>query len=79
MAQPAGDHISFCGNGNAIHHLRTGLFVHKGIVSAIKEGSVVSDRMSYVILRGHWCDIVLVCLHQLSVKVMIQKTAFMRI
>jgi hypothetical protein len=28
-------------------------------VSAVKRVEFVSDRTSYMILRGHWCDIVL--------------------
>jgi hypothetical protein len=27
--------------------------------SAVKRAEFVSDRMLYIILRGHWCDIVL--------------------
>jgi hypothetical protein len=33
-------------------------FVHKRIISAVKRGEFFSDRMSYVILRGRWCDVV---------------------
>jgi exonuclease III len=29
------------------------------VISAVKKVEVVSDRMSYIILRGRWCDIVL--------------------
>jgi hypothetical protein len=29
--------------------------VHKRIISAVKRVEFVSDRMSYIILRGHWC------------------------
>jgi hypothetical protein len=35
------------------------LSVHKTIISAVKRAGFVSDRMSYIILRGNWCDIVL--------------------
>jgi hypothetical protein len=28
--------------------------VHKRIISAVKRAEFVSDRMSYIILRGHW-------------------------
>jgi hypothetical protein len=31
----------------------------KRIISAVKRVQFVRDRMSYIILRGHWCDIVL--------------------
>jgi hypothetical protein len=34
-------------------------FVHQRIVSAIKRVEFVSDRMSYIVLRGRWCNIVL--------------------
>jgi hypothetical protein len=44
---------------SADHHLGTGLFIHKGIISAVKMVEFVSDRMSYIILRGRWCNIVL--------------------
>jgi hypothetical protein len=33
--------------------------VHKRIISAVKRIEFVSDRMSYIILRVRWCDIVL--------------------
>jgi hypothetical protein len=33
--------------------------VHKRIISAVKRVEFVSDRMSYIILRGRWCHIVL--------------------
>jgi hypothetical protein len=33
--------------------------VHKRIVSAVKRTEVVSDRMSYIMLRGRWCLIAL--------------------
>jgi hypothetical protein len=39
-----------CGSEN--HELGTGSFVHKRITSAIKRVGFVSDRMSYIILRG---------------------------
>jgi hypothetical protein len=70
--EPAGDYNFFYGNGNADHHLRTGFFVHKSIISAVKRVEFVSDRMSYIKLRGRWCDIiVLMCMHQLRINVMI--------
>jgi exonuclease III len=50
--EPAGDYAFFYGNGNADHLLGTGFFVHKRIISVIKRVEFVSDRMSYIILRG---------------------------
>jgi hypothetical protein len=31
------------------------IFVHKRIISAVKMVEFVSDRKSYIILRGRWC------------------------
>jgi hypothetical protein len=39
--------------------IRYWFFVHKRIISAVKSVEFVSDRMSYTILRGRWCRIVL--------------------
>jgi hypothetical protein len=33
--------------------------VYKRIISAVKRAEFVSDRMSYIILTGRWCDIVI--------------------
>jgi len=34
-------------------------FVHHRIVSAVKRVEYVSDRVSYIVLRGHWCNIII--------------------
>ena len=39
------------------HQLRTEFFVHHRIVSAVKREEFVSDRMSYIVLRGCLCNI----------------------
>jgi hypothetical protein len=44
--------------GNVDHQLRTGFFVLKRIVSAVMGVEFISDRMSYVILRGRLCNII---------------------
>ena len=36
----------------------TGFFVHHRIVSAVKGVKVVGDKMSYIVLRGRWCNII---------------------
>jgi hypothetical protein len=55
--QQANIHFSMDkGNGN--HELGTSLyFVHMKIISAVKRLEFVCDRMSYMILRGRWCII----------------------
>jgi hypothetical protein len=49
--------------GNGDHQLGTGFFVHKRIVSAVRRGKFISDRMSYIILRGRWCNIIVLNVH----------------
>ena len=44
----------------------TGLFVHHRMVSAVKGVEFFSDRMSYIILRGRWCNIIVLNVHGLS-------------
>ena len=36
----------------------TGFFVHHRIASAVKTVEFVSDRMSYIVLRGRWCNVI---------------------
>jgi hypothetical protein len=37
--------------------------VHKRIIAAVKRVEFVSDRMSYIILRGRWCHIIVLNVH----------------
>jgi hypothetical protein len=54
---------TFNGKGNKTNQLGTEFFVHHSIVSAVMREEYVSDRMSYVVLRGHWCNIIILNVH----------------
>jgi len=68
----------FYGKGNETPQSGTGRFVHHRILSAVKRAEAVSDGVSYRVLRGHWCNIVLNMHAPSEEKVMIQKTVLVR-
>jgi hypothetical protein len=37
--------------------------MHKIILSKVKRIEFISNRMSHIILRGHWCDINILNVH----------------
>jgi hypothetical protein len=54
----AEDYTFFYGQGNGGHQLGTGFFVDKRIVLTVRRVEFVSDRMSYIILRGRCGNII---------------------
>lgn len=56
---PAGEYTFFYGKENENHELGTDFFVHKRIISAVKRVEFISDSISYILLKGCWCDIIM--------------------
>jgi hypothetical protein len=50
-------YIFFYGKRNENHEFKH--FFHEGIISAVKTVQFVSDWMSYITLRGRWCDVII--------------------
>jgi hypothetical protein len=59
----AGDYTFFYGKGNDNNQFGTGFFVHQRRVSAPKKVQFVSDRISCIVLRGRWCNIIVLNAH----------------
>jgi exonuclease III len=61
--EPAGQYTFFYGKGHQNHELGTAFLMHKRIISADMRVEFVSDKMSYIILRGRWCVIIVLNVH----------------
>jgi hypothetical protein len=59
----AGDYNFHYGKGHENHKQGTGFFVHQRIASGVKWVEFVSDRVSYIVLRGCWCNIIVLNVH----------------
>jgi hypothetical protein len=67
----------FYGKGNQNRQLGKGLLVHHRIISAVKSVKSVSNRVSYIVLRGRGCNIIL-NVHAPSEKKSDDSTVFVR-
>ena len=53
----------FYGKGNENHRLGTEFLVHHRLVSTVKRGEYATDRLSYIVLRGRWYNIIVLNVH----------------
>ncbi|KAJ4443810.1 hypothetical protein ANN_05591 [Periplaneta americana] len=58
-----GDYLWYYGEGNDHHQIGTRFFIHSRIKLAVKKVEFISDRLSYLVLKGRWCDIVVINAH----------------
>jgi exonuclease III len=61
--ESAGYYTFSYGKRSENQELGTGFCVHKRIISAVKKVGFVSYEVSYIILRGRWCDIIVLNVH----------------
>ena len=72
-----GLYFFFYGKGNENYQLRTKFFVHHRVMSAVTRVDFVSDRMSYIVLRGPWFNIIVLNVHApIEVKCDVSKDSF---
>jgi hypothetical protein len=57
------DYTFVYGLRNGDDKLGTGYFIHKRVISAVRRVEFISNRMPYIILRGCWCNIIVLNVH----------------
>jgi len=55
--------ISFMGKEMKTINWEQVFFLHRRLVSAVKRIEFVSDRLSYIVLKGRWLHIIVVNVH----------------
>jgi hypothetical protein len=50
-------------NGKSKSSIGNRIFLHHIIISSVRRVEFVSDRMSHIILRGRWCNIIVLNVH----------------
>jgi len=55
----AGDYNFVYGKGNENHQLRTGYLYTTEWYQQLRELEFISERVSYIVLRGRWCNIII--------------------
>jgi len=60
-----GDYKFFVGRGNYNNQLGREFIIHHRIVSAVKGIEFVSDRVTFIGLRGRWCNVFVLNVHAL--------------
>jgi hypothetical protein len=53
----------FYGKGNENHQLGIGFFVHQRLAPAVKRVEFLNDRVSYIVMRGRWNNIIALNVH----------------
>jgi hypothetical protein len=61
--EPAGEYTFFYEKRNENHGAGSGYFVYNRIISAFKRVEFVTDKKSYIILRGCWFHIIVLKVH----------------